>query len=244
MCYAPLVDDSQTNSPIVDDYTRLLSLAVHEFRTPASVVSGYLRMLIMFSEPPLGEKQKKMVEEAEKSCGRLVALVAELSEIAKLDAGTATVAAEDVDLFPLVAEVAESVQEGRDRGVHFEARGEAAGAVMRGDSERLRKAFSACFRAILREQIQPVTVVAERRRVSNAGVTSALVVVTSEDNVQQAYEAAPGPFDEKRGGLGLALPIARRVVERYGGHLSTPADSGPAAIIIRLPLSGSTESRT
>jgi hypothetical protein len=137
-----------------------------------------------------------------------------------------------------------NAKEGRDRGVQFEACGEVAGAAMRGDRDRLGKAFSACFRAVLREQIEAATVVAERRRVSNAGVTSAVVVVTNKNNVQRAYDSAPGPLDEKRGGLGLALPIARRVVERHGGHLSTPADSGPPAIIIRLPLSGTTESRT
>lgn len=244
MCYPRRVTESRTSSPIVDDYTRLLSLAVHEFRTPASVVNGYLRMLLTFSEPPLGEKQKKMVEEAEKSCARLVALVSELSEVAKLDAGTAPVKTQKFDAFRVVAEVAEGVQEGRDRGVRFESRGQETGAPVEGDLERLRKAFLACFRAVAREQVEALTVVAERRRVSQQGVDSAVIVVTSEENVQGAYDAAPGPFDEKRGGLGLALPIARRVIERFGGRLWSPAEAGPAAIVIRLPLAGSTESRT
>jgi len=242
MCYARQVNEPRTSSPIVDDYTRLLSLAVHEFRTPASVVNGYLRMLLTFSEPPLGDKQKKMVEEAEKSCARLVALVGELSEVAKLDSGTAAVTAESFDAFSLVAEVAEGVQEARDRVVRFEPRGAPTGAPLLGDLDRLRKAFVACFRAIAREQLQATTVVADRKRVSQHGIDSALIVVTSEENVQGAYDASPGPFDEKRGGLGLALPIARRVIERFGGQLWSPAEPGPAAIVIRLPLA--TESRT
>src|SRR2546426_7206730 len=57
-------------------YPQLLSLAVHEFRTPASVVGGYLRMLQRDGETALTERQRKMVDEAEKSCGRLVALIA------------------------------------------------------------------------------------------------------------------------------------------------------------------------
>jgi signal transduction histidine kinase len=235
MCYARHVEQSGASSTIVDDYTRLLSLAVHEFRTPASVVNGYLRMLLTFSEPPLGDKQKKMVEEAEKSCARLVALIAELSEISKLDAGTASVTAEEFDVFRIVGEVAEGVQEGRDRGVQFEARGSASGAPLRGDLDRLRKAFLACFRAIAREQIEAVTVVADRQRVSQPDTDSAVIVVTTQGNVQRAYDAAPGPFDEKRGGLGLSLPIARRVIERHGGRLSSPTE-GPPAIVIRFPL--------
>ena len=67
-------------------YPELLSLAVHEFRTPASVVGGYLRMLQRDSES-FTDRQRKMIDEAEKSCARLVALIAELSDVSKLDAG-------------------------------------------------------------------------------------------------------------------------------------------------------------
>ena len=81
-------DDGSTRSQ--EPYARLLSLAVHEFRTPARVVGGYLRMLQRDSDQPLSDRQRKMIDEAEKSCARLVALIAELSEISKLDVATAT----------------------------------------------------------------------------------------------------------------------------------------------------------
>ena len=69
-----------------ESYTQLLSLAVHEFRTPASVVGGYLRMLQRDADVPLSQRQRRMIDEAERSCQRLVALIGELSEIQKLDA--------------------------------------------------------------------------------------------------------------------------------------------------------------
>ena len=73
--------------PSQNPYPPLLSLAVHEFRTPASVVGGYLRMLQKDQDPPMSERQRHMIDEAEKSCARLVAIVAELSDIGKLDSG-------------------------------------------------------------------------------------------------------------------------------------------------------------
>ena len=84
---------------ITDTYPQLLSLAVHEFRTPASVVGGYLRMLQRDTESPLSERQRKMIDEAEKSCVRLVALIAELSELSKLDAGQVTLARQSLTCF-------------------------------------------------------------------------------------------------------------------------------------------------
>jgi signal transduction histidine kinase len=144
-------------------YPQLLSLAVHEFRTPASVVGGYLRMLQRDPETTLTERQRKMIDEAEKSCGRLVALIAELSDISKLDAGLIALSRQRLDLFTLVGEVAAAVQEAKDRDVHLELRGEASGASLSGDHTRLRQAFDAIFRAILREKPGPSTVIAERR---------------------------------------------------------------------------------
>lgn len=223
---------------IRDDYPQLLSLAVHEFRTPASVVGGYLRMLMRDTDQPLNERQRKMVEEAEKSCARLIALVAELSEVGKLDDGRAKLARQRLDLFPLVGEVAKGVHEAEDREVHLQVRGESDGAPMSGDAERLRTAFTAIFRAILREKGAACTVLADRRLERRGNQQWAVVVVAEEPSVQHAYESTAVPFDEKRGGLGLALPIARRVIEAHGGQLSSPeGDAGRGIAIVALPVS-------
>lgn len=211
-----------------DNYPQLLSLAVHEFRTPASVVGGYLRMLQKDSGA-LSERQRKMIEEAEKSCTRLVALIAELSDVGKLDSGAIGLARQPLDLFALVSDVAEHVQEAKDREVRLTVEGDSAAAILQGDTTRLRSAFDAIFRAILREKAGPCAVIADRRRETRDGRTAAIVVVSEAGSVSDAYERATLPFDEKRGGLGLALPLARRVIEGHGGRLLAPAPSGAAS---------------
>ena len=227
---------------ITDSYPQLLSLAVHEFRTPASVVGGYLRMLQRDTESPLSERQRKMIDEAEKSCGRLVALIAELSELSKLDAGQITLGRQSLDAFTLVAEVADLVQEAKDRGVLLKVRGRKKGATMTGDSARIRTAFDAIFRAILREKAGPATVIAERRIETQEGRSTAVFVVADEASVQAAYDRERGPFDEKRGGMGLALPLARRVIEGHGGEIWSPAANGEndalarGSVIVALPI--------
>jgi signal transduction histidine kinase len=219
------------------DYTQLLSLAVHELRTPAGVVGGYLRMLQRETETPLSERQHKMVDEAEKSCARLVAIVSELSEIAKLDAGLTTLGREPLDLLPLIQEVARGMQEQPDREVRLEVRRKDARAAMTGDPARLRAAFAAIFRAVLREQATASTVVADCRIEETGAGRSIVVVVIEDGGVQEAYKASAAPFDEKRGGLGLALPIARRVIECHGGRLWSPQTAKKrSAAIVSLPL--------
>jgi signal transduction histidine kinase len=228
---------------VADSYPQLLSLAVHEFRTPASVVGGYLRMLQRDTESPLSERQRKMIDEAEKSCIRLVALIAELSELSKLDAGQVTFGRQPLDVFTLVAEVAELVHEAKEREVNLEVRGQKDGARTMGDIPRLRTAFDAIFRAVLREKAGPVTVIAERRVETRTGYTAAVFVVAEEAGVQAAYDRERGPFDEKRGGMGLALPLARRVIEGHGGQIWSPvadSENDPLArgsVIVELPIS-------
>src|SRR5262249_29387481 len=67
------------------------------------------------------------------------------------------------------------------------------------------------------------TVIAERRIEKRDGRPTAVVVVAEASSVQSAYECAPGPFYEKHGGLGLALPLARVVIEQHGGRVWSPA---------------------
>src|ERR1044072_877439 len=117
-------------------YLQRISLAVHEFRTPASVVSGYLRMLQRDSDPTLSERQRKMVDEAGKSCARIIAIVDELSDIGKLDGGLISLAKQPLDLFTLIKEVAELVHEAEDREVHLKLRGDDHGAPIAGAAPR------------------------------------------------------------------------------------------------------------
>ena len=225
MCYAqpmPDVRDDPKLNRTAEHYSKLLSLAVHEFRTPASVVNGYLGMLRRDNESPLSERQRKMIDEAEKSFARIISVVDEMSEIGKLDAGLISLARQPLDVFTLVKEVAELVHEAKDREVHLKLRGDDHGAPISGDVARLRTAFDAVFRAIMREKPGHSTVIVDRRLVSRDGGTVAVVIVSEESTVQEAYDREPVAFFEKRGGLGLALPLAGRVIEGHGGRISSP----------------------
>ena len=216
-----------------------MSLAAHELRTPLSVVSGYLRMLLREQGGPLSEKQRKMLEEADRSCARMAALVSEMSELGKLESGQLELEKRPIDLVALLAELASHMHEGSDRGVRLEIRGTERPLPVIGDRSRLGTAIGALIHASLRERGEPGVIVAQCS--ATAGPQpAAIIAISDESSVRTLAQAAAAgaPFDEwARGGLGLALPVARRIVEAHGGALwSAHGDAARTGSALRIPL--------
>lgn len=224
-------------------FPRALSLAVHEFRTPVTVVSGYLRMLLREQAGPLTDTQRKMLEEADRSCTRISALVSEMSDLGKLVSGELAPGGPAFDLSALVSEVASSMHEGEDRGIRLEVRASRP-VMVAGDRARLAAALKALMHAALRERGDPGVIVVECTAVAD-GESRWGIVAIGEEPVARHLSASTGspssPFDEWRGGLGLSLPVGRRVIEAHGGAVwSAPGETPRAGTALRLPLGGGT----
>ncbi len=231
-----------------DHLAKLLSLAVHEFRTPTSVVSGYLRMLLRHFGDSLTEQQRKLVQEAEKSCANLAALLAELSDLAQIEDGRLALKREPVPLFSLLKEVADGVHEAADRGVVLSVRHGGREAVVMGDRDRLRSALTALLVAALRERADAGTVVAAGALFDGASGHEAVIAIADGDEADRLATAAPlapavgAPLDEYRGGMGFRLPIAARIVAAHGGRVSSPVvERGRLSIVLSLPVATESE---
>jgi signal transduction histidine kinase len=222
------------------EISELLALAVHEFRTPVTVVSGYLRMLEQLG--PLTDRQKAAVSEAVKSCARLTDLVAEMSDLSNLAAGAEAPAEDEVALGPLVADIAAAVEEGRDRGVTLtvdDHPGAERGPLVSADRKRLTHALRALLVAVLREQSAPTTVRVYRdtRMVNGARMAALGIGPADKAHAILDLDRPESRLNESRGGLGLALPIARRVIERSGGRVwSSGTEKSVGAVGVLLPL--------
>src|SRR5215213_8946960 len=129
------------NGPTDPRWSRLLALAVHEFRTPVTVVAGYIRMLLKDRAGPVTDQQRRLLEEAEKSCGRLSGLLAELSDVANLEAGKASFNRAVADLRPLLAEAIANMPEVPDRPISVELTTGSGTAAIQADAVRLRAAL-------------------------------------------------------------------------------------------------------
>ena len=224
-------------APIEPRWPRLLGLAVHEFRTPITVVAGYIRMLLKERAGAITDQQRKLLEEAEKSCGRLSALVSEMSELSALESGKSVVEPRPVDLAALLNDVVESLPELIDREITVRVE-LVSGLRVSGDATRLRMAFTAVLTALRRELITS-DVLLVRMAAGNSPSGTARIGIADPGKIDEVFAADPGslpPFDEWRGGNGLSLAIARRVFGQHSGSLLAPPGDEKAGAVIILPM--------
>ncbi|HEX5473909.1 MAG TPA: HAMP domain-containing sensor histidine kinase [Vicinamibacterales bacterium] len=226
------------NGPVDPRWPKLLSLSVHEFRSPLTVVGGYLRMLLKESAGPLGTSQRRLLEEAERGCGRLSALLVEISDLANLEGDKATFNRQPTDLRSVLKETVAQLPPLPDREVRIEMTLADGPAALTGDPTRLRTALGAVLMALRRELVTSDCLLV--REAANGGPAACDLRIGDPDTLEaiEAEREDLPVFDEWRGGCGLSLPVARRVIEAHGGRIWSAPGGRRAGARILLPVNG------
>ena len=203
-----------------------------------TVVAGYIRMLLKERAGPVPDQQRRLLEEAEKSCARLSALLGEVSDLSALEGGTATFNRASVDLRTLLSEAIDGLPELPDREVRVELDTEGGPATVLGDATRLRSALSSVIAALRRELITSDRLSVHQRIRQNSTDRISWIAIADPNRVaglSTAVDSALTTFDEWRGGCGLSLPVARRIINAHGGTIWSPLEEPRAGAVIALP---------
>jgi signal transduction histidine kinase len=217
-------------------WPRLLSLSVHEFRTPLSVVAGYISMLLTNRAGPLSEAQRKLLEEAQKSCARLTEILKELSDLGNLEDGKAPLARQTADLRAILKSASAQASALPHSEVRVTVESGDGAATIQADAPRLTQAFTSIFAALRKEVITTDELLVRERRTD--GKSPRYEITVGDRDTIAAIEAssdAPQPFDEYRGGSGMALPVASRIITAHGGQLLAPPGGRKSGARILIP---------
>lgn len=224
-----------SDAPVDPRWPKILSLSVHEFRTPMTVVAGYIRMLLKDRAGPLSEQQRSLLEQAEKACTRLTALLSEVSDLSNLEGGTAPFNRHAADLHKSLRDAVQQLPALPDREVPIDLQLDGDHAPIYADPVRLTDALTSIIKALQRELVSDAALVVRQRRVDagsyeiHIGDNETLALFEPED------PSARAPFDEWRGGSGLILPVARRIIEAHGGRVWDAPGARKAGARIQLP---------
>jgi signal transduction histidine kinase len=203
-----------------------------------TVVAGYIRMLLKERAGPIPDQQRRLLEEAEKSCARLSALLSEVSDLSALEAGTATFNPVALDVRLVLADAIHGLPDLPDREVHVELDAENDAAMIQGDATRLRSALVSVIAALRRELVTSDRLYVRERTRHNGRQSLSWIAVGDRDRVltlADAHHSTLTTFDEWRGGCGLSLPVARRIINAHGGSIWSPVEDTKAGAVIALP---------
>jgi signal transduction histidine kinase len=227
-----------TDVPADGKWPRLLSLSVHELRTPISVVAGYLRMVLKDPTGTLDDRYRRMLEEGEKSCGRLAAIVAEMSELSALEGGTVSFKRAPVDLRAVLTEAIAGLPKMTDRIVDVELTTGEGPAVIQGDAPRLKAAVGSILQGLRREVVNSEKLLVRERYGAFRGNPASWIAIADVENIAAVSASeveSLATFDEWRGGCGLSLVVARRIIDRHEGGIWAPGEGIKAGAVIALP---------
>jgi len=188
----------------------LLSLASHELRHPTGTVRGYLRTLEQ--DPGVPQRVRKISGEATLAADRLVELLDEIGELAKLKEHSVRLNLKAKSLRSVLNQAVQAAVLPASHDIELDVLAP-VDVRMRVDEVRLRTALGTLIYVLARAQTGAATI--DLRLTKTKGSTSVLVTPRTLGRGKIIDQ----PIDLTRAGTGLLLPIADAIIQAHGGKV-------------------------
>lgn len=221
-----------------------LSGMSHELRTPLHTIIGFTELLEEELEGPLNEKQHRFVRHIHKDSHHLLALINDVLDLSKIEAGRLELQLEQFSLIEAVEETVSSMrQRGAMKSIEIES---IAPASLDIHADRLR------IRQILYNLLNNAvkfTPEGGRVWVEVIGHQDHITVSVADTGVGIPLAEQASVFDKfyqvgqrqagGQEGTGLGLAITQRLVEEHGGSISLQSEPGNGSrFTFTIPFAG------
>ncbi|MGK7905206.1 MAG: ATP-binding protein [Hormoscilla sp.] len=223
----------------------------HELRTPLNAIIGSVR-LVLDDYCDDREEEKEFLQQVDDAAVHLLEIINDILDIAKIEAGTFSVAIERLDLLEVLKEavdlqMVEIQQKGLqlhwDKGRHGEA------IAVQADKGKLKQVFlNVLSNAIKFTKTGGITITTRISAPSSSeGQTYVTVVIkdtgigvgkSEQSKLFQPFVMADGSRTRQFGGAGLGLAISRNLMELMQGNitLSSEGTEKGSTVEVSLPV--------
>ena len=211
--------------------SEFLASMSHELRTPLHTIIGFTELLAEELEGPLNEKQKRFVQHVHQDSVHLLALINDILDLSKIEAGRMELELESFD--------AREVIQGALDGIYTAARAKNISieylirdqSFVRADRLRLREILTNLLSNAVKFTPEGGSIVVDaspldgmiRFSVSDTGIG-----IAHEDQgvIFDKFRQVSSTTRGVREGTGLGLAIVKHLVELHGGQLSLESSIG------------------
>jgi two-component system, sensor histidine kinase len=212
----------------------------HEIRTP---LQGVLGMLALLADSPLDRRQQERLRTARDSADHLLAILNDILDLAKLEAGKLATAPQRVDLHRLLVDL-EALMRAQAMAKDLTLKVVLPPGLPQWtelDPTRVRQILlNLCSNAIKFTAQGRVTVTAravDRRLQIAVEDTGIGIDATTLEQLFQRFGRGDDTRARRHGGTGLGLEISRQLARRMGGDITVTSTPGQGSrFVVDLPL--------
>jgi len=235
---AQLQEQNSQLQHVATQRQEFLSTLSHELRTPLNVVLGYAQMLSGGQMGELNDDQASALDDVLASSRHLAAIIADLLDLSRIDAGRTPFVPEPYEPGPGVAHIVEELAALARPGVTVYAEVAAAPRGMTVDHRAFRQVLTNILGNAIKftEQgevaVRVRTVDGDRVEITVRDTGTGI----APEDIPHVFEAYWRSNLRSSDGTGLGLPIAKRLVEAMGGSLNVQSALGEGSVFtVTLP---------
>jgi len=219
-----------------DDFLHSIT---HDLRNPMTSIRGFLKFLIDGVAGPVTEQQKKMLGVMDHASLKLLSLINDILDIAKLESGRMTINLSDCDLKMICQrsiEMAGGLALKKSITIRTESKEDFP--KIKADPELIERVFSNLLGNALKFTPESGSITVSLKELSDR------VEVSVEDTgegippeyVERIFDKFQQVAGQRKGGTGLGLTICKHIVEAHSGEIWAESKLGQGAkFIFTLP---------
>ena len=221
-----------------DDFLHSIT---HDLRNPMTSIRGFLRFLIDGVAGPMNDQQKKMLDTMDRASNRLLSLINDILDIAKLESGRMTLTLSETDLPVLTKRMLEILEsQATKKSIQLEVSSPENLPKMYADPDLLERVFTNLVGNSLKftPENGKIIVKFEEAIEGSKDFIKVSVIDSGEgipseylDKIFDKFQQVAG---QKKGGTGLGLTICKHIVEAHLGRIWAESVIGRGSSFIFL----------